>query len=92
MAILSADCARLRASTSGGLAMPNGNAERALIVVFRLLMAWTFLYAASHQTFDPKFTIVGFLSKTKTFHDFFAIFTTPTMAPVVTFLVAWGIC
>jgi thiosulfate dehydrogenase [quinone] large subunit len=70
--------------------MSDSNAERALIFVLRLLMAWTFLYAASHQTFDPNFTIVGFLSKTKTFHDFFAVFTTPAMAPVVTFLVAWG--
>jgi len=70
--------------------MPNSNAERGLIVVFRLLMAWTFLYAASHQVFDPKFTVVGFLNNTKTFHDVFAVFTTPTMAPVTTFLAAWG--
>ena len=45
----------------------------------KLLMAWTFLYAASHQVFVPNWTIVGFLNHTKTFHDFFAIFTTPTM-------------
>lgn len=70
--------------------MPNSNTERGLIVVFRLLMAWTFLYAASHQVFDPKFTVVGFLNSTKTFHDVFVVFTTPTMAPVTTFLAAWG--
>lgn len=63
---------------------------RSLLVYFRLAMAWTFLYAASHQVFDPNFTIVGFLSHTKTLHDLFAIFTTPTMAPVTTFLVEYG--
>ena len=31
--------------------------ERAMIVFFRLTMAWTFLYAASHQVFDPHFTV-----------------------------------
>jgi thiosulfate dehydrogenase [quinone] large subunit len=64
--------------------------ERALIVFFRLAMAWTFLYAASHQIFDPSFSIVGFLSHTKTFHDFYAPFTNPAVAPFVTFLVAYG--
>jgi thiosulfate dehydrogenase [quinone] large subunit len=53
-------------------------------------MAWTFLYAASHQVFVPSFSVVGFLSHTKTFHDVFAVFTTPTMAPITTFLVEYG--
>src|SRR5215831_4049603 len=66
------------------------NAERKLIVFFRLTMAWTFLYAASHQVFDPSWSVVGFLSHTKTFHDLFAVFTTPTMAPITTFLVEYG--
>jgi thiosulfate dehydrogenase (quinone) large subunit len=66
------------------------NLERNLVFVFRMLMAWTFLYAASHQVFDPKFSIVGFLSHTKTFHDQFAIFTGPTIAPIATFLVGYG--
>ena len=63
---------------------------KALILYFRLVMAWTFLYAASHQVFVPGWTIVGFLNHTKTFHDLFAIFTTPTMAPITTFLVEYG--
>ncbi len=70
--------------------MPNSSVERGLIVYFRLAMAWTFLYAASHQVFVPDFSVVGFLSHTKTFHDFFALFTTPTMAPITTFLVEYG--
>jgi len=64
--------------------------ERALILYFRLAMAWTFLYAASHQVFVPGWTIVGFLNHTKTFHDVFVVFTTPTMAPITTFMVEYG--
>jgi|SRR5215470_6894545 len=64
--------------------------ERAYIVFFRLTMAWTFLYAASHQVFVRDFSVVGFLSHTKTFHNLFAVFTTPTMAPITTVLVEYG--
>jgi len=64
--------------------------KKALIIFFRLAMAWTFLYAASHQVFDPKFSVAGFLSHTKTFHDVYAPFTTPTWAPLITFLVGYG--
>ena len=63
---------------------------KALILYFRFLMAWTFLYAASHQVFVPGWTIVGFLDHTKTFHDVFAVFTTPGMAPITTYLVEYG--
>src|SRR5262245_66576995 len=64
--------------------------ERAFIVFFRLAMGWTFLYAASHQIFDPNWSIVRFLSNTKTFHDVFAVFTTSAIAPIMTFLVEYG--
>lgn len=70
--------------------MSNSSMERSLILYFRFVMAWTFLYAASHQVFDPTWTVVGFLQRTKTFHDLFAVFTTPTMAPITTFLVKYG--
>ena len=70
--------------------MTGSTFERALIVFFRLAMGWTFLYAASHQVFDPKWSVVGFLSHTKTFHSVFVTFTTPTMAPITTFLVEYG--
>jgi thiosulfate dehydrogenase [quinone] large subunit len=64
--------------------------DRAITLYFRLTMAWTFLYAASHQVFDPHFSVAGFLSHTKTFHDVYVVFTTPTVAPVLTFLVGYG--
>jgi thiosulfate dehydrogenase (quinone) large subunit len=64
--------------------------DRSIILFFRLAMAWTFLYAASHQVFDPKFSVAGFLSHTKTFHDVYTVFTTPMVAPILTFLVSYG--
>lgn len=70
--------------------MSESTVERAYILFFRLAMGWTFLYAASHQVFVPEFNVVGFLNRTKTFHDLFAVFTTPTMAPITTFLVGYG--
>lgn len=54
--------------------MPNSSMEKALIVYFRLVMAWTFLYAASHQVFVPGWSIVGF----------------STVAPITTFMVEYG--
>jgi thiosulfate dehydrogenase [quinone] large subunit len=64
--------------------------ENCVILYLRFLMGWTFLYAASHQVFVPDFTVVGFLNHTKTWHDVFVVFTTPTMAPLTTFLVEYG--
>ena len=32
--------------------------HKAIIVYFRFVMAWTFLYAASHQVFVPGWTVV----------------------------------
>ena len=65
-------------------------AEKALILYFRLTMAWMFLYSASHQVFVPDFSVAGFLNRTKTFHDVFAVFATPTLAPIVSVVVAYG--
>ena len=70
--------------------MPDSAIERTLIVGFRLAMAWTFLYAASHQILDPNWGVAVFLSRTKTFHDVYSVFTTPTWAPIVTVLVEYG--
>ena len=64
--------------------------QKSLLLYFRFTMAWTFLYAASHQVFVPSFSVIGFLSHTKTWHDVFVVFTTPTMAPITTFMVEYG--
>jgi len=70
--------------------MPDSQSERALILFFRLAMAWTFLYAASHQVFVPGWSVAGFLNSTKTFHGLFSQFTGPAIAPILTFLVGYG--
>lgn len=70
--------------------MTNSTLDKSFIVFFRLAMAWTFLYAASHQVFDPNWSVAGFLSHTKTFHDVYAVFTTPFWAPIITFMVEYG--
>jgi thiosulfate dehydrogenase [quinone] large subunit len=77
-------------TSKGRASMSDSSMEKSLIIFFRLTMAWTFLYAASHQVFVHSFSVVGFLSHTKTFHDVFVVFTTPTMAPITTFLVEYG--
>jgi thiosulfate dehydrogenase [quinone] large subunit len=64
--------------------------DKILLTFFRVTMAWTFLYAASHQLFDPSFSAAGFLGQTKTFHGFFAWFASPAMLPVTNVLVEWG--
>jgi len=56
-------------------------AERHIILLLRLLMAWTFLYSASHQVLVPNFSVVGFMNSTKRFHGLFVLFTPPTLAP-----------
>jgi thiosulfate dehydrogenase [quinone] large subunit len=70
--------------------MPESRSEQALIVFFRVMMGWTFLYAASHQAFDPTWSVAGFLGHTKTFHALFAPLTAPAIAPEITFLVGYG--
>ena len=70
--------------------MTDKTSERTLLFLLRMGMAWTFLYAASHQVFVQGFTVTGFLGGAKTFHDFFQAFTGPNVAPLITFLVAYG--
>jgi thiosulfate dehydrogenase [quinone] large subunit len=65
-------------------------AERNLVFLMRMLMAWTFLYSASHQVLNPKFSAAAFLKSTKTFHDVYAVFTAPSLDPYLTFFVSYG--
>jgi thiosulfate dehydrogenase [quinone] large subunit len=66
--------------------------ERVIIFYLRVAMAWTFLYPAFRQVLSPDFsvTVAGFLSRTKTFHDFYSIFATPPAAYILSVLVAYG--
>jgi thiosulfate dehydrogenase [quinone] large subunit len=64
--------------------------DRRMVLVFRLLMGWTFLYAGAWQVLSPDFSAAAFLAHTKTFHDVYAPLTSPAIAPVLTFLVSYG--
>jgi thiosulfate dehydrogenase (quinone) large subunit len=70
--------------------MGRDSLERKLIFFFRVAMGWIFLHAGLGQVLAPHFSIVPFLEHTKTFHDAFAIFTGPIIAPLVGVLVSWG--
>ncbi len=70
--------------------MQNSSLERTILVLLRISIGWVFLYAASHQVLVPGWSISGFLTHTKTFNGFFSIFTGPVIAPVVSFMVAYG--
>lgn len=63
--------------------------DRTMLFCLRVLMGWTFLYAAVHHFGDTTF-VAGFLSHTKTFHDVYAPLTSVALLPVLTFLVEYG--
>ena len=69
--------------------MAQSGFDRVVLFLLRVLMGWTFLYAAIHHFGDNKF-VVGFLGNTKTFHDVYAPLTTARVAPILTFLVEYG--
>jgi thiosulfate dehydrogenase [quinone] large subunit len=69
--------------------MSRTRGERAVILFLRLTMAWTFLYAASHQVFVT-WSVADFLNSTKTFHWLYVNFTGPGIAPLLTFVVGYG--
>jgi thiosulfate dehydrogenase (quinone) large subunit len=68
----------------------DSTSERLLVFLLRMTMAWTFLYAASHQVFVPGWSATGFLEHTKTFSGLFSLFTGSVMGPVTSFLVEYG--
>lgn len=64
--------------------------DRRLVLVFRLLMGWTFLYAGIWQVLSPDFSTAEFLAHTKTFHAVYSSLTAPSISPYLTFAVSWG--
>jgi len=64
--------------------------ERAIIVYLRVAMAWIFLYPASRQVLAPEFSVAGFLSHTKTFHQLFSMLAMPPVANVLSVFIAYG--
>ena len=70
--------------------MPTSETEKVLLFLLRLLLAWTFLYAGWSQITTPGWSVAGFLSGTKTFHDVYAPLGASSWAPIITFLVEYG--
>ena len=66
--------------------------DRKFGLAFRLLMGWRFLYAGAWQLLSSDFSAASFLAHTKTFHDVYTPLTSPSIAPVLTFLVEWATC
>lgn len=65
-------------------------AEKSLVLFFRLSMGWIFLYASYQQITDPNWTAATFLGQTKTANEFFAWFASPSRVAITDFLVKWG--
>jgi thiosulfate dehydrogenase [quinone] large subunit len=64
--------------------------DRRFVLALRLLMGWVFLYAGLTQVTSGTFGTSEFLEHTRTFHPLYAPLTSPSIAPVLTFLVSYG--
>jgi len=62
--------------------------DRRVVLVFRLLMGWVFLYAGLSQVLSHDFSTSQFLAHTKTFHVLYDPLTSPVIAPYLTFMVS----
>jgi thiosulfate dehydrogenase (quinone) large subunit len=67
--------------------------EQYFLFVFRLFMGWVFFSTLSDELLNPRFVpthVVPVLNKAVVFHPFFSMLATPTVAPVIGFLVMYG--
>jgi len=69
--------------------MTESTFDRGIILILRILMGWTFLYAGVWQIWENN-SAAGFLQHVVTFHHFFAIFATPEMLPYTNILMKLG--
>jgi thiosulfate dehydrogenase [quinone] large subunit len=65
--------------------------QRNMIVFFRVVVGWTFLYAGFTQIFViPNWSATSFLIHTKTFHDIYGPLAASSLMPLIDFCVKWG--
>ena len=64
--------------------------QKSILVLFRLSLGWTFLYAGFNQVLNPNWTSARFLSGAKTFKAMYAWFGSPEVVPYIDFMVQWG--
>jgi thiosulfate dehydrogenase (quinone) large subunit len=61
------------------------------IFVTRVSLGWAMLYAGSIKILNPEWSAEGYLVGAKTFPDFYAFFTQPSVLPITNFLNEWGL-
>jgi thiosulfate dehydrogenase (quinone) large subunit len=61
------------------------------LLFLRVALGWMMFYAGITKVFDPAWSPFGYLSRAKTFPEFYALFLDPGVLPIVTFLNAWGL-
>lgn len=64
--------------------------QKSILVLLRLAMGWTFLYAGVNQVINAGWTSARFLSGAKSFKAMYAWFGSPEVVPYVDFMVQWG--
>ena len=64
--------------------------QRALIVLMRVSIGWTFLFAAIRQLPNTEWSAVGFLSGAKTFPGFFDLMASPVFLPIINTVIPWA--
>jgi len=71
--------------------MTDTSTQRVLIFALRIMLGWVFLWAGFRQIFlTESFSAAQFLAGAKTFPDLFQWLGSPSVVPVISFLVKWG--
>ena len=61
------------------------------LFLLRITIGWLFLNAGLNHLLDPAFSAVGYLNKAATFSALFNALASPSILPIVNFLVIWGL-
>jgi thiosulfate dehydrogenase (quinone) large subunit len=67
--------------------------EQYFLFLFRIFIGWVFFSTLSDELLNPRFVpthVVPVLNTSVIFHSFFTMLATPTIAPVIGFLVMYG--
>lgn len=66
------------------------NLERFMIVLMRVSIGWTFLYAGIRQVPNPEWSAAGFLGGATTFPGFFDLMASPLFLPIINAVIPWA--
>lgn len=62
-----------------------------LLFLMRIALGWLFFYAGFMKIITPGWSAAGYLGTAKTFAGFYAFLASPSVLPVINFIVAWGL-